>query len=403
VYAPRLAALMIASLAAGCAHERLKLFSKTVVFSDERSAECAGPAMGNMSPYRLPLSEPVTKPEDTAYLADVPPEVRRTAGAAGIEPLLVALLRLRDHERGEATPKRLSLELELGMRLAAFARQLEAVGFEVHCAAGQIQEQLTDLEHRDRHRQFKLAISSLIAGAVAASAAGAVTLARPDDARTPAIISIGGGLVTAGLGTLAVVNGDSKIVLAHDPNLLAPVFDGADPEHLFPTFVFRMLTYADRGPLGSPRARLLEGWNDDLDDVAVPRAEANRLLHGRGGAYTPELAEARLGHLERLESTLQSIARDLELLNRFIVRTLFGPVSSSFSDAHGAGGSAIACSAPPTVSTSLRPGAMARPSPLPSRARGKSSDHTTWSSPPTATTVARVIGSKLPSVVFATT
>jgi hypothetical protein len=319
-HAPRLVALMFGMLAVGCAHA-----NTTPKFAEGRSVLCARVTMEGTSPYGMSLAEPLTNPEDAALLADFPPEVRRTARAADLEHLLVALLREREKGGSEPSPRLLSMELELAMRVAAFARQIEAVSFEVGCTASEIKEVLGDLQHRDQRRQFKLAVGSLIVTAVAASAAGAVSLARPDEARTPAIIGIAGGLVTAALGTLAVLRADSQIRLSHDPNLLAPVFTGADPDHLFPTFVFRMLTLPDLGPRGSPRARLLDDWNADFADVGVERAVAERLLYGSGGAYTPALAEARVQHLERLESTLESLARDLELLSRFVVQKLFGP------------------------------------------------------------------------------
>jgi hypothetical protein len=320
--APRLAVLMSAALAVGCGHAGTKEPSGSTVFSEERSSTCARITIGRTSPYFVPLADPLTNAEDIAYLADFPAEARRTAGAAGLEPLLVALLRERA-KGGEPTTRVLAMEIELWTRLATLARQLEAVSYEVGCAGGQIKEVLDDFKHRDQRRQFKLAMGSIIVAAISASAAGAVTLARPDDTRTPAIVGIGGGVATAVLGTLAVLNGESKIILSHDPNLLLPVFTGTDPDHLYPTFVFRMLTFADDRPRGSPRARLLEDWEHDFDYVGVDRGTAERLLYGSGGTYTPELAEARLQHLERLGSTLESMARDLELLTRFLVRTLF--------------------------------------------------------------------------------
>jgi hypothetical protein len=312
--------------AAGCAH--MKTSSSVVVFSDERSPHCARSTIGTMSPYRMPLAGPVTDPEDLAYLADFPAEARRSARAGGLEPMLVEILRDREKSGGAPSPRAVSMELELSMRLASFATQLEAVSFEVHCTATQLGEVLGELQHDDERQQFNLAMGSLIAGAIAASAAGAVALARPDDTRTPAVVSIAGGIVTAGLGAMALLRKDSRVMLSHDPNLLAPVFNGADPDHLFPTFVFRMLTLPDDGARGSPRARLLASWSTDLGDVGLPRDEAERLLSSSGGTYTTELVEARVHHLERLASTLQSIARDLELLHRFVVRKLFEPPSS---------------------------------------------------------------------------
>jgi hypothetical protein len=317
-----LAALIMGALAAsGCAHAG----RVSPAFASERSPRCARETMDRLSPYRMPLAGAVMNSDEAAYLADFPAGARRAARAAGLEPLLVTLLREHDAAGPRPSPRLMALELELSVRMTAFVTQVAAVAFEVKCTADEVRDVLVDLEEREHRGQFRLAIGSLLAGAVTASAAAALTIAREDDTRTPAIISLGGGVVTAALGVLSLERENPRVELAHDPNLLRPVFDGHDEDHLFPSFVFRMLMDPDDGPLGSPRARLLEAWKADLDEVHMERAAAERLLYGTGGVYTARLVEARTKQLERLQETLRSIARDLELLNRYLVRSLYGP------------------------------------------------------------------------------
>jgi hypothetical protein len=112
--------------------------------------------------------------------------------------------------------------------------------------------------------------------------------------------------------------------LLHSRNRLTPIERGADPEHLYPSFVFRMLTSAAVPAGATPRDALLAAWQGQLDrGVASPRQEsARQLLLGDGGEYDDQLLAVRAEMFESLESAVQGIARDLELLNRSLVRAL---------------------------------------------------------------------------------
>ncbi len=112
----------------------------------------------------------------------------------------------------------------------------------------------------------------------------------------------------------------------HPRNRLTPVVArGADPDHLYPSFVFRMLTLPAAGGSRSPRDQLLETWNRKLDEElsdAAERAAAERLLLGDGGVYDDDLLTLRAEMFEGLESAVNGMTRDLELLNRALVRVL---------------------------------------------------------------------------------
>jgi hypothetical protein len=115
----------------------------------------------------------------------------------------------------------------------------------------------------------------------------------------------------------------------HTRNLLAPVVQGTDDGELFPRFVFRLLV--DPAPDGgaSPRERLLVRWGRLIAE-SVPRdarAAAEALLYGEGGIYTQDLLALRERMYDALESELNAQARDLELLDRFLVRALERPLA----------------------------------------------------------------------------
>jgi hypothetical protein len=329
--APRVPALSLASMALGCVHSGvLTPAEPPVVVSDESESQCARPTMGKLGPYRMPLADPVTDPQDLQLLADFPWEARRTARAAGIEQLLVRILRENQAARDEPSTRLVSMQEELSLRLIAFETQLLASTFEVHCTAGQIQDVIDDLDEQERHRQFTLAIASLVAAGAAATAAGVWTLGDPNNTRGPAAVSIGGGLTVAGLSIATLVHPDVHVRLMHEHNLLEPVWRGIDTDHLYPSFVFRMILMAEGNDEPSPRTMLITKWISGLQKVAGPsRNIADRTMYGTGGDYTRALVEERKAQFDGLLSALQSIGRDLELLNRYLVGRITPPPPSA--------------------------------------------------------------------------
>jgi len=112
-------------------------------------------------------------------------------------------------------------------------------------------------------------------------------------------------------------------------NRLTPVWLGADPDHLYPSFVFRMLTFPAAAGGRSPRDQLLETWRRKLDEQssdAADRSAAERLLLGQGGVYDDDLLTLRADMFEGLESAVNGMTRDLELLDRSLVRVLGSPM-----------------------------------------------------------------------------
>jgi hypothetical protein len=296
--------------------------------ADEHASHCARATMGTFGPYRMPLADPVTDPESIAFLSDFPLEARRTARAAGLEPLLAAILREK-HDHGEPTVRLLSLQSELSLRLAALESQLLAVSFEAHCTAGELEDIVGEIDRRERRRQFTLAVESLVVAAAGSTATGVWTVADPENTRGPAFIAIGAGLATATLSTLALVHRHEEVKLIHEHNLLEPVWRGIDPEHLYPSFVFRMLTMGTGTDQPPPRDALVRKWNAELDEASeTPHEITVRTMYGFGGSYVRDLVELRQHQFESLLSALQGIGRDMELLDRFLVRKLVPPPPS---------------------------------------------------------------------------
>jgi hypothetical protein len=268
--------------------------------------------------YDLPLDGPVEDPELAGFLTEVPPEVRRVAQGAGVEPLLAALLRAAGSEE-DGDPG--AMKLELVMRLSSLEIQVASLLFEADCVGDQMEAALYELERRQRAREVGLTVSSILVGAVAATAGGIWEL-RSSGGNGPATLLIGGGVASAALGLSAFVPERRAVVFPHERNLLAPIVDGEDPEGLYPTFVFRMLTLPGLRDGTTMRDEILEDWRRILDNEVKPehQALAEGVLYGAGGIYDERLVDVREQMFDVLESHVNAVDRELELLYRYSAR-----------------------------------------------------------------------------------
>ncbi len=282
--------------------------------------------MGSTSPYRMPLEDPVSDEASLQLLSVLPEGARRTARAAGLEPLLVDLLRARDAAPPSAADLS-ALHQQLHLRLIALDTQVSAFSFEVGCMHRRLDDMISFLEDKEVRRQVGLTVASLVTAAATVVVASVMDEAEPtEDIKLPAWISAAGGLATAGIGAAALMVPERAVRLEHPRNLLLPVWRGADLEHLYPSFVFRTLTQRFPGDAQVPRDHLLR----DLDDILRKhidkdqREQALTMLASEGGVYPRELLKVRADMFSALEQAVAGVARDLELLQRSLV-SLFAP------------------------------------------------------------------------------
>jgi hypothetical protein len=322
--APRLALLLLLGLAAqACAASRAQESATARGRWEGRGRECVRAFLGRGSPYQ----ELSIEPTDDALLDPVPSEARRTARAAGLEPLIVSALRERRDTGSSASVAFLAAKQDLGLRLISLETQLAAVIFEAECTGELIEAMAFELDQQTQSRGLVYAVSSLVVGSVLATASGIWDLSG-DESPGPAVLALAGGVGSAALGAAAFVPREGSLHYEHRHNLLGPIVRNEDPEQLYPAFVFHMLTLPAPGADRSPRERLMAAWQE-LIDQDVPRsqrASVQTLLYGDGGTYSQDLLALRERMYDALESQLNALARDLELLDRFLVRELAPPV-----------------------------------------------------------------------------
>ncbi|MET0342980.1 MAG: hypothetical protein ABW252_18380 [Polyangiales bacterium] len=286
-----------------------------------RGRECVRPFVSRDGPYgeRGGIEE-----IDDPRLAAVPPEAARTMRAAGLAPLVSrALAGASLRERSIDT---LMTRQDLGMRLISLETQLAAVIFEAECTGELIEAMTFELEDRADQRDLRLALASLVVGAISATAAGVWDLVGTTS-KGPPVLALVGGFSSAALGGAAFVKSVRTMQFEHPRNLLAPLVHGRDDDELYPRFVFRLLTLPSAEGERSPRERMLARFRALIAEVVEPdaRAETEALLYGEGGVYTQDRLALRERLYDVLETELNAQARDLELLDRFLVRALEHP------------------------------------------------------------------------------
>jgi hypothetical protein len=180
-----------------------------------------------------------------------------------------------------------------------------------------------ELEDRSDVRELRLALGSLIVGALSATAAGIWDLTGGSSVG-PAVLGLSGGVASASLGGAAFLKQPQHMRFVHGRNLLRPVVSGSDDAELFPHFVFRLLTLPAPNGGPSPRDRMLLRWQTLINDAvgSSHRETAEARLYGSGGTYSQDLLALRERLYDTLEQELNAQARDLELLDRFLVRAL---------------------------------------------------------------------------------
>jgi hypothetical protein len=320
-HAPGLVLLALSVLGPACTHSRTQQTGAGRDRWEGRGRECVRAFVGKDSPYRELPFQPIEDP----LLDPVPPEARRTARAAGLEPLIVSALRERLAAGSTATVAFVAAKQDLGLRLISLETQLAAVIFEAECTGELIEAMAFDLDQQTQSRGLVYAISSLVVGSALATAAGIWDLTG-DESPGPAVMALAGGVGGAALGAAAFVPREGSLYYQHHHNLLHPIVANEDAAQLYPAFVFRMLTLpAPAGP--SPRDHLLAAWREmiEQDVAAAERRAGEQLLYGDGGRYEQDLLALRERMYDALESQLNALARDLELLDRFLVRELAPP------------------------------------------------------------------------------
>jgi hypothetical protein len=316
VFAPSRSALALLVASLGCApiigelpeHEPRRALEIDEIeldecrrVGDELDYEAFTPAQGPLPEFPLPN------------------EIRRVATIAGVLPMLAAL-----HEPGNDD---LAVRLQLVMRLSALEIQVSSLAYEAQCVGAQIDAMLVELAERQDRYEVAMTVTSISLGALVAAGGGVWDLNVDSD--DPAILIIAGGVASAGLGLAAFIPERRPVVFEHQRNLLAAIASGEDPERVLPPFVFLFATTPDEQGR-TLRDEILADWREVIADnyPAEQRALVETILYGEGGLYDAKLLDVREQLLDILETHVDGINQELELLYRYSARLVEVPLAT---------------------------------------------------------------------------
>ena len=327
-----LAALLVSGCGVTLRAGRPAHSSRDALEVQERAAaRCIHGPVGQGSSYRGELPGAVTDPELITYLAPFEPNIRRTAVAAGLEPLLAALLRERSlAAEGLGSPNAmLAMRDELSLQMFSLQTQLLAMEFEVDCLRGLITQVLGRYEEDETDRQLALTIASLVVGAGAGVASATWDIANshttdPAWNDGPLVVGIVGALATTAIGAVVVVPPPAEIRYVHEHNVLIPLHNRDDTGRLYPTFIFRLLTLPRADGATTPLDALLSTFEELIADTFDEGEQglAREIIFGVGGVYDSRLLALHQALLDELGGALDALARDVDELGGAIAFVL---------------------------------------------------------------------------------
>jgi hypothetical protein len=283
----------------------------------ERDRDCLRYTVQVRGPYHQDLADPLEDP----LLDGIPSEARRSARAAGLEPVILAIFKAQQGGSDVSPTDLLNLQQQLFVNLMSFDTQLQSLLTEVDCTDDVIEDLSAQLQKRESDREIRLTLASIVVAATAGIAAGAWQIAH-DDSKGPPVVAIVGGAGSAALGAAALIPKQHTIPYLHPHNLLATVASGRDDDRMYPTFVRRLLYTPVKPGQASPREELLQTFEQKIAQTypESERARVRELLYGKGAIYDQRLIDLRESMYDALESKLSAFARELELLSRYLVR-----------------------------------------------------------------------------------
>ncbi|WP_454957098.1 hypothetical protein, partial [Capnocytophaga gingivalis] len=157
------------------------------------------------------------------------------AYASDTDEALLSLIALADDSSEQAQLKRNTLKIEIHSKINAIFSQMNSVTAELDCEEERIDQIATTLSNINDKSVTRLTVASILVGAASAVAGAYIT----DDNWNKGV-TVGSGVLGAGLSFLTLNPKGKKVVLQHPRNLLR-CFITEKNDIEFPPFVWYML------------------------------------------------------------------------------------------------------------------------------------------------------------------
>ncbi len=250
-----------------------------------------------------------------ALLARYPRRNLLTANAAGILPLLQALLALeaaaRQHPGPAAEVAVLHQRQRIAAQLALVSTTVASVAAELDCEGERADQVAGYLAGQDDRRTQRLNVLSI--GMGAASGIGTTVI---ENKPAQYAFGIGGGLLAAGLGLLTL-HVSHTAEFTHPRNLLADVWAEKPTSDLFPPSVWYMLTepaFSNSGQtaLAHNTRQRWQHYGQLAHPASRQGKELAALLFGAGGRYSAAQLTVRANMLNELQAAVRLLNQELQ-------------------------------------------------------------------------------------------
>jgi hypothetical protein len=262
------------------------------------------------------------------------PHTRRLAGTIGLADLLKLIAQLEEQQRtnpGASRERLIQARQQLSNHVLLVLFDVASAAAEVRCQRERA-DHFADRLQEARNKEVRLlTIAAIISGALFGFLSGGLFLAGASTAGTAAGIT--GGVVQTAFGSIALAQ-HGVHPFHHGRNVLRDIWEAPAEASAIPRSVWRFLNQ----PIGddplhrSLRETLIVRWRDD-GRLGAPGSTTERrrigLFFSDGGLYEIDDLRARAAMLDLLESDIQLMSQDLDLL---IQEALIEPSEAEFTE-----------------------------------------------------------------------
>ncbi|WDF46861.1 hypothetical protein PQ459_18440 [Chryseobacterium sp. KACC 21268] len=220
------------------------------------------------------------------------------------------IIDLKKNNSLEAQVKVLQLKTKINSKISISLTELDAVAAEFDCEGERVDQMANYLDNLNNNRNNKLILFSIITGAVTSVAGGII---KNDNAEN--IVSIGGGLLGAGLGLATFNPKGKKVEFIHERNLLKDIWEQKLQSHNFPPFIWYM--YTEKKFTGNREHSIIQNMKQRWIQYQFDNDEdaANKSVNfGTGGYYRASDLQNRASMLNQMQSATRTINQNINYL-----------------------------------------------------------------------------------------
>ena len=209
-----------------------------------------------------------------------------------------------------AQVKVLQLKTKINSKISISLTELDAVAAEFDCEGERVDQMANYVDNLNNNRNNKLILFSIITGAVTSVASGII---KNDSAEN--IVSIGGGVLGAGLGLATFNPKGKKVEFIHERNLLKDIWEQKLQSQNFPPFIWYMYTEPkftgnrEHSIIQNMKQRWIQYQFDNDEDAA-----SKSVNFGTGGFYRASDLQNRASMLNQMQSATRTINQNINYL-----------------------------------------------------------------------------------------